>query len=276
MKKICCLLLLALAFTAHAQSSFTTARNIRYYPDALYQQDPYMNERCTLDVYHPDSMKNTPVIIWFHGGGITGGHKEIPGALLEKGYTIVGVGYRLSPKVKAPTYIEDAAAAIAWVFRHISEYGGNPNLVFVSGHSAGGYLGLMVGLDKHYLARYDIDANRIAGLIPFSPQVITHYTIRAERGIKNTQPVIDSLAPLFHVRADAPPLLLITGDREMELLGRYEENAYLLRMMKLTGSKNTRLYELKGFDHGGMPEPAFPLLLREVATITKAKKGGRA
>ncbi|PUZ30584.1 Acetyl esterase/lipase [Chitinophaga costaii] len=271
MKKICFLLLLLTAFSAQAQQTFSTQKNIRYYPDALYRNDPYREERCTLDIYHPDSAKNTPVIIWFHGGSMTGGHKEIPDALLGKGYTIVGVGYRLSPHVKAPTYIEDAAAAIAWVFKHIREYGGNPDLIFLSGHSAGGYLDLMVGLDKHYLAKYDIDANRVAGLIPFSPQAITHFTVRAERGIRDTQPIIDSLAPLFHVRGDLPPLLLITGDREMEMLGRYEENAYLLRMMKLNGSKTSRLYELQGFDHGGMATPAFPLLLREVAAITKKR-----
>jgi hypothetical protein len=55
----------------------------------------------------------------------------------------------------------------------------------------------------------------------------------------------------------------------MEMLGRYEENAYLLRMLKLTGHKRSRLFELQGFDHGGMAEPAFPLLVKEVRAITK-------
>jgi hypothetical protein len=64
-------------------------------------------------------------------------------------------------------------------------------------------------------------------------------------------------------------MVLITGDREQELLGRYEENAYLWRMMKLNGHTKTTLYELQGFNHGGMAEPAYPLLLKEVATITK-------
>lgn len=67
-------------------------------------------------------------------------------------------------------------------------------------------------------------------------------------------------------------MLLITGDAEMELLGRYEENAYLLRMMKLAGHKRTRLYQLQGFDHGGMAAPAFPLLLKEVAAVIAEKK----
>jgi len=103
---------------------------------------------------------------------------------------------------------------------------------------------MMVALDRKYLGNYSIDANRIAALIPFSGQAITHFTIREERGIKNTQPIIDEYAPLFHVRADTPPIMLITGVRELELLGRHEENAYLYRMMKLVGNTNTKLYEL--------------------------------
>jgi hypothetical protein len=123
--------------------------------------------------------------------------------------------------------------------------------------------------NKEYLAKYDLDANRIAGNIAFSGQTITHFTIRKERGIKDIQPLIDEYAPLYFVRPDAPPLVLITGDPEKELLGRYEENAYLWRMMKLAGHKRTTIYKLEGFDHGTMVEPAFPLLIKEVNTLTK-------
>jgi hypothetical protein len=68
------------------------------------------------------------------------------------------------------------------------------------------------------------------------------------------------MAPIHHIRKDAPPLILITGDREMEMLGRYEENAYLYRMMKVIGHEQTVLYELDGFNHGGMANPAFYIL----------------
>ena len=269
MKRLLFFLLLVSSLTVHSQQSYSTEKGIPYYPDSIYKKDVYMTSQCTLDIYYPKGLKNYATIIWFHGGGLTGGNKEIPKALMDKGYAVIGVDYRLSPKVTAPAYIEDAAAAVAWTFQHIRNYGGNPDLIFISGHSAGGYLGMMITLDKKYLAKYKIDANQIAALIPFSGQAITHFTVRQERGMKSTQPQIDEYAPLYFVRADAPPMLLITGDREMELLGRYEENAYLLRMMKLAGHKRTRLYELEGFDHGGMPQPAFPLLLEEVASVTK-------
>jgi len=127
----------------------------------------------------------------------------------------------------------------------------------------------MIGLDKKWLNVYNINANHLAGLIPFSPQVITHFTVRKERGIKETQPIIDDLAPLYHVRSDAPPVLMITGDREKELLGRYEENAYLMRMMKVAGHIETHLLELDGYDHGSMAQPGFPLLLQELKRIEK-------
>jgi hypothetical protein len=65
--------------------------------------------------------------------------------------------------------------------------------------------------------------------------------------------------------------MLITGDRELEMLGRYEENAYLMRMMKIAGHKETKLYELDGFGHN-MTAPAFPLVIKEVQRIVNQKK----
>ena len=253
------------------KTEYVQENNIPYYNEAVTQSDSYIKERCVLDIYYPKNSKGFATIIWFHGGGLSGGNKEILSGLKEKGFAIIGVNYRLSPKVKVKNCIEDAAAAVAWTFKNIAKYGGDSSLLFVSGHSAGGYLGMMIGLDKKWLQPYAIDANTIAGLIPLSGQAITHFEIRKERGIPDTQPIIDEFAPLYHVRADAPPLLLITGDRELELLGRYEENAYLMRMMKIKGHPSTTLYELEGFDHG-MVEPALPLLTKEVKRITALKK----
>jgi hypothetical protein len=269
LKNLFLLLLAANSVVLSAQQQYITENNIHYYSDSINKSDEYINSQCVLDIYYPKDLKNFPTIVWFHGGGMTGGKKQIPKALKEKGFAVIAVEYRLSPKAIAPSYIEDAAAAVAWTFKNIEKYGGNTKLIFLSGHSAGGYLDLMITLDKTYLAKYNINANCIAAIIPFSGQAITHFTIRKENGIKSTQPIIDKYAPLYFVRPDAPPVLLITGDRELELLGRYEENAYLCRMMKLAGHKQTRLYELQGFDHGGMDDPAYPLLIKEVNAISK-------
>jgi acetyl esterase/lipase len=257
-------LLIATLIPTHA---YEREVNITYRTDPKMDVDPYIEERCVLDISYPKGEEGFATIVWFHGGGLTEGNKYIPGEIASAGHAVVAPNYRFSPRVNGKTCVEDAAAAVAWVFENIENYGGDPDKIFISGHSAGGYLASMVGLDKSYLAAYGIDANRIAGLIPFSGHTITHFTIRKEMGdFPPHQALVDELAPLFHVRADAPPLLLITGDRELELWGRYEENAYMMRMMRVAGHTDTRIMELDGYGHG-MERPAFPLLLNEVQRV---------
>lgn len=262
------LLIIWTSYTYSQEIKYRLDPNVSYYSESIQGINTYQDERCVLDLYYPENKKSFATVVWFHGGGLTGGEKEIPSYLKNKGIAVAAVNYRLNPKVKSPVYVEDAAAAVAWILKNIDTYGGDPKAVFISGHSAGGYLASMVGLDKKYLKAHDLDANQIAGLIPFSGHTITHFTIRQERGIEGTQPIIDDMAPLYHVRPDAPPLLLITGDRDMELLGRYEENAYMMRMMKVVGHKETNLLELKGYGHS-MTYPAFPLLIDEINRILK-------
>ncbi|OGV55447.1 MAG: lipase [Lentisphaerae bacterium GWF2_52_8] len=212
-------------------------------------------ERCVLDLLFPENRKGFNTVLWFHGGGLTGGEKYIPEGLKQSGLAVAAANYRLSPMVKCAECLEDAAAAAAWVFSKIESFGGNTGKIFIAGHSAGAYLANMLTLDKTWLKKYGIDANKFAGSIPLSGHTITHFSVRAESGIPALKPSIDSLAPLYHVRGDAPPMLLITGDREKELFGRYEENAYFLRMLRLNGHQDSTLYELQGYGHD-MVEPA--------------------
>ncbi|MFL2526434.1 MAG: alpha/beta hydrolase [Candidatus Azotimanducaceae bacterium] len=245
--------------------------NVPYYETEFNDSDSYKSERAVLDVYCPgESTTPKPTLVWFHGGGLTRGNNTCLPRLKNQGIVCVSANYRLYPKVNPPGFIQDAAAAVAWVFNNIENYGGRSELIFVSGHSAGGYLASMLGLDKRWLRKLEIDSDQIAGVIPLSGHTITHFTIRKHRGIANTQPIVDEFAPLFHVRANAPPFLLITGDRERELLGRYEENAYLMRMLLVSGHEQVRLYELEGYGHR-MVEPAIPLVLAEIKRVKSAK-----
>ena len=264
MKKYTFLLCLLFALNTSSQE-YDFIQDIQYQSDL---NDSYLVERSKLDIYYPKNIDKFPTVIFFHGGGLRAGNKNIPQFLKEKNIAVVTPNYRLSPKVKAPKYIEDAAASVAWVFNNIEKYGGDKNLIFVSGNSAGGYLTSLIGLDKKYLAKYNIDANDIAGLIPVTGHAITHFTVRDEMGIDALKPVIDDFAPLYHVRPDAPPILLLTGNRELELLGRYEENAYLMRMLKLSGHKEVEHLEFDGYGHG-ISIPAMPVLLRKVNQLTE-------
>ncbi|GJQ63327.1 MAG: lipase [Melioribacteraceae bacterium] len=242
--------------------------DISYY-EAAKITDDYQKERCVLDIYYPANIEDFATVVWFHGGGIKMGEKFVPKLLMEQGFAVVAVNYRLYPKVKKPVYLEDAAAAVAWTIKNIGKYDGDSLKVFVSGHSAGGYLTSMVGLDKSFLAEFGVDADILAGLIPFSGHTITHFTVREEMGIPGEQAIVDEYAPLYHAKKDTPPILLITGDRELELLGRYEETAYFYRMMKVNGNESTELIELQGFDHGTMVNPACFLLIEFVEKYSK-------
>lgn len=250
-------------------------RDIFYLPQKEADVTPYEREMCRLDVYYPENRPGFATLVWIHGGGLYGGSREIYAELKNHGIAVVSLGYRLHPKVTCPAYIQDVAAGVAWTFRNIRQYGGDPDKVFVAGGSAGAYLTSMIGLDKRWLAEHGIDANRIAGLAALSGHAITHMTVRKERGIADTQPVIDQYAPLSHLRADAAPILLVTGDRELEMLGRYEENAYLMRMLKLVGHKNVTLYELQGYDHGPVHLAAFLPMWRWVKkTLAEREQAG--
>ncbi|MCG8600230.1 MAG: carboxylesterase family protein [Verrucomicrobiales bacterium] len=248
-----------------ATDKASAASHYRLSRDILYRDETDLSEygknRCRLDVYAPVKGKENATVVWFHGGGITGGQRYVPVPLRNKGVIVVAANYRLSPHVKSPVYVEDAAAAVAWTLENIEKFGGSPDRVFVSGHSAGGYLASMVALDPGYLETFGRSIHDLAGVIPFSGHSITHFTVRKERGIGGLQPVVDEMAPLFHVGKNVPPFLLITGDRDDEIMGRYEETAYFWRMMQEVGHPDTTLAELEGFDHGGMPEPGFPLML---------------
>lgn len=265
MKKVLWIIFMTfMVLNVNAQKSISSDEVITSNIQYKNGKDTYIKERCKLDICYDKSKKNSPVVVWYHGGGLTSGQKEIPGLLKKQGFVVVGVNYRLLPKVKIDECLDDCAAALAWVFQNISQYGGDAKKIFVSGHSAGGYITTMLGLDKTWLSRYGVDANNIAGLIPFSGQMISHFAYRKMNGIDNLQPTIDKYAPLYHVRKDAAPLVLITGDRNIELFGRYEENAYMWRMMNLIGRPDTQLYELGGYGHGAMAQPAFHILIQPI------------
>ena len=253
MRKYLSFILLLIGLTLQAQETYKTVKDISYIPAG--ETDGYRKERCKLDVYYPVWKKDFPTIVWFHGGGLEGGGKHVPEMFMNQGFAVVAVNYRLSPKAQNPAYTEDAAAAVAWAYKHIEEYGGSPRRVFVTGHSAGGYLTLMVGLDKSYLQEYGVDADSIAAYLPISGQTVTHFTIRKERSLPEGIPVIDQYAPCNKARKDTPPFVLITGDRNLEMADRYEENALLASVLKNIGNKKVSLYELQGFDHGQVYVP---------------------
>ena len=206
----------------------------------------YETQRCKLDVYLPKEGKDFATLVWFHGGGLKNGDKggtkddsaktpEIARSLAAAGIAVVAVNERLSPKAAFPAYLEDAAAAVAWTRQHIAEHGGEATKIFVGGHSAGGYLTLMLGMDAHYLSAAGVKLSDLAGFIPVSGQVLTHYTVLEERGFGKFSVMADDASPVHFARAETPPFLVLYADHDMP--ARAEENAYFVALMKAAGNK---------------------------------------
>lgn len=267
MRKAIFALVWVLAALAAGAQTYNTDKDISSRPDST---DPYCQQKCKLDLYYPADQPGFPTVVWFHGGGLTGGNREIPAELREQGLGVVGVSYRLCDNPMDSTIttadcVDDAAAAAAWVVKNIERYGGDPSQIYLAGHSAGGYLVMMIGFDKARLAKYGVDPDTaFKALIPFSGQAITHFQNRRQRGMGDLNPLIDENAPLYYVRGNCPPILLICGQRERELFGRYEENAYLWRMLQLHHHPDAQLLEVDGFDHGTMVRPAHLILLEYI------------
>ncbi len=264
---------LAFGLSAAAQDGkYVSVNDVPYVGES--ETDEYRLEACLADLYYPEDVEGFPTVIWFHGGGLTGGVKHLPVSFRDRGIAVVSVGYRLSPRATCPAYLEDAAEAVAWVFNHISEYGGDPEKIFIAGHSAGGYLTLMMGLDKSWLEKFGVDADKIRKLYPISGQTMTHYTIRAERGLSQEIPIIDEYAPVSHIRREGAPIMLITGDKDLEMTARYEESAYLDALLRNFGHP-TQLFQLGGFNHGNVCEPACQMIAEDVWNVIGNDECGR-
>lgn len=214
----------------------------------------YEKKRCMLDVYLPGGKKGRATLVWFHGGGLKAGDKQdvraMAHSLAQTGLVVVCPNYRLSPKVTFPAYLKDSAAAIAWTHRNIKQHGGDPENLFVGGHSAGGWLTLMVGLDERYLDSCGASPSKLAGLLPVSAQTMTHYTVREERGIGRFTITADEAAPVFYGRKDTPPMLLLYADHDMA--ARAEENAYFVALMKGAGNEGVSGLLVNDRDHGSI------------------------
>ena len=251
-----------------------TLTNLSYYSEeALRQADDYQKSQCQLDLRYPTNRSGFATVVWFHGGGLTQGHRHFID-LKDPSIAIAAVGYRLSPKVAHPGYLEDAAAATAWVVKNIAQYGGDSNKVFVSGHSAGGYLTAMIGMDSRWLAPYGISNLQLAGLAPVSGQVTTHFHVKKLRGDTGPElrPLIDEFAPLYHSASNLPPICLILGDRNIEYKNRVEENALLAVSLKNLGHPHVEFYEMGGLNHGTVGQGGMILLRQFINKFSATQK----
>jgi acetyl esterase/lipase len=191
----------------------------------------------TLDLHVPASKTAgpRPVFILIHGGGWRTGDKSNrnfaepkTGWLLDQGYIVASINYRLSPKVRHPAHIEDVCSAIAWVQKHIAKSGGDPRRIHLLGHSAGAHLAALAAVDHARLRTAGADPAGIRGvvLLDGAGYDIPHQYAGLRPGSVMQRMYRDAFSedparqrdasPALRVEAQAPPFLIlhITGRRD--------------------------------------------------------------
>jgi len=251
--------LAAVADDADSSSSSTpdVAAGIGIANNLLYRApggDPKNKDR--LDVYRPtgaSAENKLPVILFIHGGGLFQGDKNLYAGLgqflASEGYVAVVPNHRLSPDVSHPTHIEDIAAAFAWTHENIAEYGGDPDRIVVTGHSAGGYLAALLALDPRYLAAHSLTTDTIKGVVPISG--FYHVERLAEERPKSVwgtdRNVWLEASPARYVRADAPPMLLLFAENDTP--ERRQESRDLVEELHSKGDMQVEAQQIDDRNH---------------------------
>ena len=180
--------------------------------DIAYGPDP----RQRLDVHRPDDDALHPVVVFFYGGGWKNGergdYRFVAEALVKRGYVVVIPDYRVYPAVRFPSFIEDGARAVAWARENVGRYGGDPERIYLGGHSAGAHLGAMLALNRHYLQAEGLDTDIIKGFFGLAgPDAFDPTEYRSTRDIFATAESRENTQPVEFVTGRAPPMLLLHG-----------------------------------------------------------------
>lgn len=198
--------------------------------------------RQQLDVYRPlQALPGNPVVVFFYGGswnsGARGQYRFVARALAKRGLTVVVADYRLYPEVRYPDFLEDNAQAVGWTHRHIAEYGGNPQRLYLMGHSSGAYNAAMLALDSRWLQAVDMAPSDLRGWIglagPYDFLPIENPEVKPVFFFPDSPP--DS-QPINHVSAGAPPALLMAANSD-SYVNPQRNTAGLAKRLRAEGVK---------------------------------------
>jgi acetyl esterase/lipase len=246
--------------------------------------------RHRLDLFLPAEQKGYPVLVFVHGGGWTKGSKsgfeKLARLLARNGVGTAITNYRLSPQVQHPAHAQDVAKAVGWVHKHIAEYGGRPDQLFLSGHSAGGHLVALIGTDPTYLEAAGVPMKDVKGVIPISGV----YAIRPGMMPKvfgEDQEVRRKAAPLTHIKGQHPPFLILVADKDLKGFDKMAEQ--FCDALGKTGC-TAKVINVKDRDHGtivrqmtNLGDPSTQAVLEFIARHSnlklhesKSAKGGKS
>ncbi|EON77661.1 lipase, putative [Lunatimonas lonarensis] len=206
-------------------------RSIVIHPDIPYMEEGFLDElpEKQLTVYAPKKVKSEPypVLLFIHGGSWRSGNKEkyIPlgRRFARKGYVTVIIDYPLSPTYKVHSMGKASAKAVDWTHRHIGDFGGDPNNLFVSGHSAGGHLAALISVRDEYFDSIGVASNPIRGAVLIDPAGLDMFTYLVEAnnapGTSHNRTFTDSpevwrdASPMYHLHDAMPPMMIMVGGR---------------------------------------------------------------
>ncbi len=245
------------AVSADAPQAPDVAAGVGISANLLYKQpggDPKDKDR--LDIYTPPQAKpgeKSPVIVFIHGGGLFQGDKKLYTRLgqflANEGFVAVVPNHRLSPDVSHPAHVEDIAEAFAWTYANIEQYGGDPDRIVVTGHSAGGYLAALLALDPRYLAAHKLTTDTIKGVLPISGFYhVERLAAERPKSVWGTdRDVWLSASPARYVRPDAPPMLLLFAENDTP--ERRQESRDLVSELREKGHQNIEAEQIADRNH---------------------------
>ena len=195
-------------------------------PDSGYQLSKNVAfgslPRQKLDIYTPKQIAadgKPPVVIFFYGGSWDSGdkadYKFVAEAFTAQGYITVIPDYRVYPDVLFPGFMADPAQAARWVKDYIAGMGGDPQRIFLAGHSAGAHIAAMLALDDEYLANVSLKPTDFRGVIGLAGPY-DFLPLKSERlkTIFGPEPQLSRSQPINFVTGHNPPMLLLVGKQD--------------------------------------------------------------
>lgn len=175
------------------------------------------SKRLALDVYAPADANHAPVVVFFYGGSWMSGKRQwyrwLGRVLAQQGLLVVIPDYRKWPKVRMAGFMQDAAEAVAWAHAHAGDYGGDPQQLFVMGHSAGAHIGALLATDERWLAGVHMHPGQLDGFIglagPYDFLPLTDPNFIDMFG--STPQAQQQSQPVHFVDGNEPPMLLLQG-----------------------------------------------------------------
>ena len=229
-----------LANASASLNGLRVTRDLPYGPDA----------RNVLDLYAPAQARGAPIVLFIHGGSWKGGSKDgytfVGESLARVGYLTAVMSYRLAPKNRYPSFIQDAAQALRWLQDHAAERGGDPKSLFVVGHSAGAFNALEVTVNPRWLSEAGVPISSVRGVVGIAGPYDYDFRAGDTRDAFPAGATPTEVMPSRHVRADPPPTLLLVAGKD-QVVGP-ENGARMLAALQAKGADVT-LTVLPGVDH---------------------------